>query len=96
MGGWQSCLPPTRKAKPKPSNPLDNLSDAELLKVGEVADLLKRHNWHHEFSYDDHDLLQAKEARLVIDAALATLSHEQAAELWKMYAPASFGRYRRP
>lgn len=96
MGGWQSCLPPTRRNPPVKRNPLDNLSDGELLKVGEVVDLLKHHDWYYSFSDDIDVFRRGKEDELVLEAALATLPHEQAAELWKMYAPPAFGTYRRP
>lgn len=95
-GGWQSCLPPVRARPPVKRNPLDALSDDELLKVGEVAELLKHFDWYYSYSDDIDVYRRGKEDELVLQAALATLPHDQAAELWRMYAPAAFGSYRRP
>lgn len=95
MGGWQSCLPPTRRNPPVKRSPLDNLSDSELLKVGAVVDLLKHHDWYYSFSDDIDVFRRGKERELALQAALAALPLAQAEAIWTLYAPSAFGSYRR-
>ncbi len=94
MGGWQSCLPPQRLRPPKATRPVidfANMSDAELMKLEPVANMLKEHDWYHDFS-DDPSRRQAGRARRnEILAALAALPEEQAEALWGMYAPKALG-----
>lgn len=96
MGGWQSCLPPARARPPKPkAGPLDNLSDAELLKLGEIVGLLEGHDWTYEYSDDGQVYRRGMRQRKAIDEALAALPFDQAEAVWALYAPASMGAYRR-
>lgn len=74
-------------AEPSATAVLDALSDAELLQVAPIVDLLKTHDWTYDFSDDGSVWRRGQAQREAIIEALKALRSEVARALWAMYAP---------